>query len=794
MLQDLRYALRTLLRTRGLATAALVAFALGIGANTAVFSVVEAVLLRSLPFPEAERMVDVKSSRGTSSFQEYEAWLNAPGVFDDAAAAVAEQPVLHLGQGAERVATWIVTANFFRLLGARPLIGRAFVAEDDLPGSAPVAVLSYGFWRKRFSGDREVLGRPLTLDTASYTIVGVLQPDVVNPVGFKHRGDPDVWLALGSFRSGPGAGQWMSRPGFWVIGRLRPGVTPAQAARVLDAAARQRGVTSPDETERGPVVTALHEYLVVQVRTALLVMLAAVSLVVLVACANVTNLLLCRSVAREHEMALRVALGASRPQLLRQVLTESVLLALAGGGLGVLLAFLTVPALVRLAAGELPGIAEIGVNVRVLAGALATSIAAGILAGLAPALRAARQAPGGALRALSATSLGRGWRRRGSDFFIVAQVALTMVLLSGAGLLARSFVRLVQSDPGFEQDHLLTIALQLPERRYSTKRAILAFAQQALERVRALPGVTAAAVGTGMPLEGYAVGPVSLPGRGDERGRPLAWISAVTPDYFRTLRVPLKRGELFHNGGADASEGVIIDEAAAHAYFQGQDALGKQITFYGNRTRTIIGIVADTRERPHEPPPPHVYQPLVGDAATWLRILVRTARDPAESVQIVQHAVRSVDATVPIDRVAPMSELVSDAVARQRFYAVLVTIFAILALLLAASGVFGLTAYAVTHRMREIGVRMALGADRRAVLELILSRGLAVAAAGLGLGIPAALVATQVLKTFLFEIGPRDPVALASMAMLLFVTVLVACYLPGRRATKVDPLAALRYE
>src|ERR1051325_8158620 len=343
-MNDVRYAFRTLARNPGFTAVAVLTRVLRIGASPAVFSVVEGVLLRSLPFPGAERLVDVKSRHGTASFQEYDAWRRAPGVFDDAGAAVFEDPVLKVDRGAERVGTWVVTANFLPLLGVRPLLGRAFFSEEDLPGAARVAALSYDFWQSRFGGDPHVLGRALTLDTASYTIVGVLPPNLTNPAGFKHRGDADVWLALGSFRSRPAAVQWLSRPGFWVIGRLRPGVTSAQAERSLDATTR--GLTS--EAGRAAFVTPLHEYL-----------------------------------------PLRVALGASRPRLLRQVLTESVLLALGGGALGILVAVWALPGLIRLAGPELPAIADIGVNVRVLVAALVASVAAGLAAGLAPALRAA---------------------------------------------------------------------------------------------------------------------------------------------------------------------------------------------------------------------------------------------------------------------------------------------------------------------------------------------------------------------------------------------------------------------
>ena len=796
-MNDLRYALRTLAKSPGFTAVAVLTLALGIGANTAVFSVVEGVLLRSLPFPHAERLVDIKtvhegyrtrvSGGGTSPLVAYEAWRAERGVLDGLAVYIGGQPALIGFGAAERVRTWSVSANFFPLLGAQPMLGRAFLPEEDRPGSAPVAVLSHDFWTSRFGGDVHVIGRTLTLDTVSYTIVGVM------PAAFRYPAQTQVWQALGPALSGPRGAQLARQRSAWVVGRLRPGVTPARAQDALDLVTRAAWTAGTGDAGWLPVVTPLHEYLVGTVRTALFLMFGAVGLVVLVACANVASLLLCRAVAREHEVAVRVALGASRPRLLRQVLTESVLLALGGGALGVLLALWTLPGLLRLAGPELPGSADIGVNARVLGGAVATSILVGLLSGLAPALRAARQAPGSALKAASATAAGRAWRHRSSDGFIVAQVALTMVLLSCAGILTRSFMRLVRSDPGFEPGHVITAELRLPEARYATEQARVAYVQQALDRVRALPGVTAAAVGTGMPLGGYAIGTIDLPGRADEPGRPMAWISGVTPDYFRALGVPLKRGRQFAEVGE--SHNVIIDEAAAHAYFAGEDPLGREITFYGRRTRTIVGVVGDTRQQSLDaPPPPHIYQPLTADFGAYLKILARTGGDPGQMVKSLRQAVQEVDPTVPLDRVAPLDEWIAAALARHRFYALLLAIFAATALALAATGAYGIAAYAVTRRTQEIGIRVALGAGRGTVLSLIVTHGLALTAGGLALGTAGAVAATRLFRTFLFEVSPRDPVVLASVGLLLTATALVASYLPARRATKVDPMVALRYE
>jgi len=796
-MSDIRYALRTLARSPGFTLAAVVTLALGIGANTAVFSVVEGVLLRSLPFPHANRLVDIKTVPeryrngarwgGTSELTWYETWRTAPGVFDDLSAYIGDQPILIGPWEAARVESWSVMANFFPMLGARPLLGRVFLPGEDRPGTARVAVLSHRLWAARYGSDTTVLGRTLTLDTMEYVVVGVM------PAGFRYPAGADVWLPLGSYLSGPDSRERARRQGYWYVGRLRSHVTLTQAQATLDVVSRRSWASEPGETGRLPLVVGLHDYLVGETRTPLLLMLGAVSLVLLVACANVANLLLARATARGHELAVRIALGAGTRRLIRQVLTESLLVAAFGGGLGVLLALWSVPALVGLAGAELPRVAEIGVNLRVLAAAITMSILVGVAAGLVPALQTARRAPSDALKSRSPNAGGDGWRHRSSDAFIVSQVALTMVLLSGAGLLARSFAHLVRLDPGFEPAHLLAAELQLPGTRYALPQARIAYVQQALERVRALPGVSAVTASSGMPLAGYAVGSVSLPGRPDEDSRLWAWISGVTDDYFRVLGIPLKRGRVFGAGTTDAT--VVIDEAAARAYFPGEDALGREIKFYSARTRTIIGVVGDTRQQNLQAPaPPHIYQPLASDAAAFIKLIARTAGDPSVSAKAMRDALREIDAGVPLERVAPVSELLSDARARHRFYALLVLVFAATALALAATGVYGIVAYAVTRRTQEIGVRVALGAGRRAVVRLIVSRGMMLTLGGIVLGGAGAFGVTGLLRDLLFEVGPRDPVTLAAVALLLLAATLLASWLPARRATKVDPMVALRYE
>ncbi len=744
-MSDLRYAVRTLARSPGFTLAAVVTLALGIGANTAVFSVVEGVLLRSLPFPGAERLLLILSRSGTSPLRAYETWRTATGAFDDMAAARGEQPVLVAPEGAERVTAWTVTANFFTLLGGRPILGRAFLPEEDRPGSPPVAVLSYAFWQSRFGGDRQVLARTITLDTVAYTIVGVMSPDFRTPAGFRHPDDTQLWRALGSFLSGPGGTQWAGEGSFWVFGRRRPGINSAGALAALNLVSRRLQDANPGDRRFVPIVEPLHGFLVARVRTPLLLMLGAVSLVLLVACANVASLLLSRGVARAPELAVRVALGASRARLLREALTESVLLALAGGGCGVLIALWTVPVLVRLAGGELPHLGDITVNIRVLAAALGASVLAGFAAGLIRATRLAASARGRA----QGRKPRHSWRGR-------AGLAPTVQ--------RRVDRRSARADDGI-----------------------------ALGRGAADAQLRAAAASEGMPFSLHALGTVGIPGRAEQPELPVAYISAVTPGYFRTLAIPLRRGQAFDQAGASA--GVIIDEAAARAYFPGEDPVGKQITFYTYRTRTIIGIVGDVRQQNlHDPPPPHIYEFLGNSPSDYLQLLVRTSGAPAQLVGALRQTIRSLDPNLPVDRAARFAAWLGDPLAAQRLYTLLLASFAVLALALAATGVYGITAYAVTRRTQEIGIRVTLGAGRAALLRLIVGHGLALTLTGIALGVAGALATTQVLRAYLFEIGARDPVVLASVGLLVVATALIASYLPARRATRVDPMVALRHE
>ena len=791
LLQDLRYALRSLAKSPGFTAVAVLTLALGVGAATAVFSVVAGVMLRSLPFPLADRLVDIKqiqqeyrrpgSGGSTSPLGSYRVWQNA-GAFDGMAAYGADDAVLTGLGDAERLMTWNVSADFFTLLGAHPVVGRAFTPDEDRPGSPPVAVLSFAFWSSRLGGDPHVLGRVVTLDTTRYTVVGVM------PNEFRYPVDVTIWRNLGGYLSGPAGARRAHEWGFWIVGRMRPRVTLSQAEAALDQVTRQAWSSEPDVAGTLPVATSLKGWLVRQVRAPMWIMLGAVALVLLVACTNVSSLLLARASGREHQMAVRVALGARPRQLVQLLLTESVLLALAGGALGVLLALWSVPALVALAGAELPKIFDLTVNPMVLVAALGASLLAGMLTGLVPALRAVRSAPGPLLK--SAGGAAGSWRNRPADGLVVAQVTLTLVLLAGAGLLARSFQRLVRLNPGFDPSPVVIVQLRLPDWRYRTPATQLSYVGQVLEQVRGIPGVSEAAAASGIPLAGGAIGSASVPGRESSLSGPDVWITAVTSDYFDALGIPLVRGER-----PGAPHTVALDDAAAQAYFPGEDPLGKQITYFGTRTRVVSGIVGNIRQQSlDEPPQPHIYEPLAENPTSYLQVVARTPGDPAAAVASVRQAVQAVDANVPLDRVVPFAALMGESIARQRLYAWLLGSFATAALLLAGTGMYGIASYAVTRRTREIGIRMALGAERRAVLGLVVGRGLALTAIGVALGMVGAVASTRILRSVLFEVAPTDTGVFGAVVAVLTAVTVLATYIPARRATQVDPMVALRHE
>ena len=794
LFQDLRYALRALAKAPGFALVAVLTLGLGIGATTTVFSIVQGVLLRSLPFPHAERLVDIKLTRaeyrhpgmiggGTSPLAGYRTWRTATRAFEDMAAYTGDDAVLTRLGPAERVTAWHVSTNFLPLLGAQPLLGRGFTADEDRPGSAPVAILSHDFWMSRFGGDSGVVGRTVTLDTLTYTIVGVMSHR------FRYPSDAALWTNLGPALSGPAGGrahQWA----FWVVGRLRPGVTPARAQDQLDVTTRGAWSDEPDIAGTLPVVGSLHGFLVWDVKASLWILFGATTLVLLVACANVSGLLLARGSDREREISVRVALGAGRGRLARAVVSESLLLSAGGGILGVLLATWCVPTLVSLAGSELPAIQGIGINASVLGAAVALSLGAGILAGFAPGLLVGLRPPAELLRGVAPGSL-RGWRSRPASGLVVAQVAITLVLLAGAGLLLHSFDRMVRSNPGFDSGGVVVAELHLPLYRYATTASRATYLSEVLDRARSIPGAVSAAAASGIPLSGGEISSVTQRGVPAPPDRDWAWVSAVSPEYFRLLGIRLLRGRLPATAGEAA-----IDVHAARLYVPERDPLGAILNVGGTeRPLTVVGVVGDTRQQSlAESPPPHIYPALLPEPPGYLKILVRTAGEPQPIATTLERELRAVDPNLPLDRVATLASLMSDSVAQQRLYTWLLGVFAAVAMLLAAAGLYGLVAYSVTRRTREIGLRLALGAQRRAVVGMMIGDGLVLTAVGIGVGLAGSVAATRVLRRYLFEVTPTDPVALMAAAGILLCAAAAAAYIPSRRATHVDPMVALRAE
>ena len=805
LLADLRYALRSFRGARAATLAALLTLAVGIGAATAIYSVVSGVLLRSLPFREPERLVQVmyaplkvrgqRPGGGTVPLAPLEAWRQVPAFADGAAYTALGSPILTGLGDAQRVTAWSVPSRFFPLLGVRPALGRAFLPEEDRPGAPATAILAHGFWTSHFGADPKVLGRTVTLDGTPYEIVGVMPPEMRFPE------KAQLWTAIGFVPSEEKRASREKSFGWRMVARLAPGATVAQAIEQTDAVSRRLWETNPifKRQEMVAAIDPLLDALVGTLRTPLLALLGAVAVVLLVACANVANLVLARAVARGREVALRRALGASPARVVRQALTESLLLALAGGALGVALAWVGVPALVALGARELPRADEIALDLRVLALALVATLGTGIAFGMAPALEALRHDPSEAMKEGGAAIGGRR-RNRLAGGLVVAQVALTMVLLAGASLLAWSFARLTSADVGFRAERVLVAQFRLSGPRYASRDAILAFARSLEERARAIPGVGAAAVSTSAPLATGAIGSIAVDGREAKESDPWAVFSAATPEYLQVMGIPLTRGRALRAAGDSGA--ILVNERLAQVYFPGQDPIGKRVTYYGTRTGTIVGVVGDTREMSLvEAPWPQLFQPLEADAGAYLKLLVRagcpeTARscDPAAVAPAVRRSLAALDPGIPMDKLETMRAMMSESVTRQRFYAVVLVVFAAVTLVMAAAGLYGTVSYGVALRTRELGLRIALGARPADALWLVVRRGLALALAGVALGAGGALAATKMLESLLYELKPGDPAALAAAGAVLALVAVAACLIPGREATRADPLVALRAE
>ena len=815
LLQDIRYATRKLLRTPGFTVIAIATLALAIGATTAVFSLVNGVLLKPLPYPDPEQLVRVGSTRaGQESggrrltamsmmdFRDYRAGSTA-----FAHLAAINQGTRNLsGDGAQplRLRSARVSANFFDLFAVPMQLGRGFAATEEEPGTGRVVVLSDGIWRSHFGADPRVVGRPITLDGNPHTIIGVAGR------GFAYPGNRDIWTPLAPE---PWELDPENRGAHYLdgIGRLKPGATPALAKQELETIGKRLEQQYPESnTNFGGSAAPLHEWIVGDVRPALYAMFGAVGFVLLIACANVANLLLVRAAARETEIAIRTALGAARGRLLRQLVTESLLLSLAGAVVGAAIALWIVDAVVAFGPEGLPRLSEVTVDARVLGFTALVAVVTGLVFGLVPAFHAARSETGQMLRESGRGTSHRKATNRTRSLLVVSEFALAVVLLVGAGLLIRSFVALVNVDPGYDVERVVTFNASLPSAKYPYDQEQRAFADDVLERMRRLPGVQSAAIAFGRPLERSIFRTTfdveGRPPNPPERRTPIE-VRSSTPDYFRTLGIALVRGRLYTmEDRAGRPPVIVVNQEFVRRYFPNEDPIGKRITLgWGRDTAAnapsilvggeIVGVVADIKQYGlDEEAFPTTFFPYHQQPFDQFNVLVKSTAAP-ELVQSAARAqMREVDADLPIYDMTTMREALAESVAQPRFYMTLLIGFAGIALLLAALGIYGVISYTVSQRTRELGIRIALGATRQKVVGLVLGRGLVLTAVGVVVGLVAAFWLTRILASLLFGVGAVDPVTYAAVAVVLVGVAVLASWLPARRAARVDPVIAMRAE
>jgi putative ABC transport system permease protein len=807
--QDLRYGARMLLRQPGFTLIAVLTLGLGIGANTAIFSVVNAVLLRAFPYGDADRLVILwekaqqqQDEQNVISPANFFDWREQQSVFAGLAAFNDTRNSLS-GDGApEEITGQVATDNLFSVLGVNALLGRTFTPEDSKPGQNTVVVLSYGLWQRRFGADPNVVGRKVILNAIDYTVIGVMPPD------FK-------WHVRKNSQTGQAAELWTPwaiSPGFkqfrgrfiCAVARLKTDVTLSQARAEMGViAARLAEQHKQFNRGYGVNLVPLREQFAGEIRRALLVLMGAVGFVLLIACANVANLLLARAAARQKEIAVRAAMGANRGRILRQLLTESVLLATMGAVAGLLLAWLGASALVKLSPPELGDFQQVEISVSVLGFTFVVALLTGIIFGLAPAVEASNIKLNDTLKEAGRSLAGASRSRRLRGALVVAEVALALVLLVGAGLLIRSFLRLQGVETGFNARDVLTMRVALPGARYNDDAKRINFFTQALERMQTLPGVEAAGAINYTPFLGLGTRTgFDIEGR----SKPLPDQPTGTTDlcvtdqnFFRALEIPLKRGRLFT--GQEVREQrnvVVINEALAQKYFPNEDALGKRIAISMRPPLVpteIIGVVDDVKHTQlDQAAEPMSYWPMAQLPYPFMTFTLRTRGDATTVAVAVRNVIQTLDQQQPVGEVRTLDSLVGNSIARQRFNALLLAVFAVVALLLSAIGIYGVMTYSVTQRTHELGVRVALGASTSDVLKLALGQGMKLALAGVGIGLLGALALTRLLKTLLFGVSATDPLTFAVISLSLALVALLACYLPARRATKVDPMVALRYE
>ncbi len=807
-LQDTRYALRMLRKNPGFTCVAVLTLALGIGANTAIFSVVYAVLLKPLPYTNPDQLFtafQANKQQGIAeagcSYPNFEEWRAQNHVFSELAGIVAHQLTLTGGGEPTVVKTSVVTPELFALLDVKPLAGRIFFPADGKRGAPPVALLSEDLWRGRFAADPKITGSSIHLDNRAFTVIGIIPAAFRTPL-FNTK--QEVWIPL---VQDPLFGTFMPQRGTHllpVVVRLKPGVSVQQAQAEVDTISERLAREFPAENRGWTIrLVPLQKEIVGDVRTALLVLLGAVGLVLLIACTNIANLLLTRATSRSKEMALRTALGAGRARIIRQLLSESAVLGVLGGVAGIALAYWGVQALSSLLPSSLPQMNPIRVDYFVLGFAVFLSGIAGVAFGLVPAMFAANTELQNNLREGARSGESRN-RRRARSFLAVAEISLAMVLLVTAGLLLRSFARLTSVSPGFDTQHIIEADVSLPQFKYPKPQQWAAFSEELLARIQSDPGLQDSAVVVPRPItDGKVKLPFDIAGNAPSSAgasRTASYVS-VSPDYFRVMGIPLLAGRLFNQHDVFSAPHVsIISEAMARVYFPTQDPLGKQITFGfdpsgGDATREIVGIVGDVRDVSlGQIPGPMMYVPY-GQGPFWgANLVVKSALSTAAVAAAIRQEVQKIDKDLPVTDIARMPDLINASVAQPRFRAFLLGLFAAMALVLAATGIFGVISYSVSRRTNEIGIRVALGASRSTILSMILRETLLLACAGLAVGLPCALAASHLVAHMLFNVSANDPATLAAAALALAAVATLAGCIPARRATRVDPIVALRYE
>ncbi len=810
LLQDIRYGIRTLAKNPGFTAVAVLTLALGIGANTAIFSVVENLLLRPLPYPRPDRLVEIANSYPPQlpkvglSPGDYADWRRQNASFSEMGAyAKITQGFNLTGEGEpQRVTAVYADDGLFPMLGVRPITGRAFLPEEDRAGSAPVVILGHHLWQSRFGGDPGVVGRSISLDNQRYTIVGVL------PAGMQLSRSADLWLPLGQFSDD--LSEHVHHE-FVAIARLKPGVSVAQARDEMVRLNQQEAIAFPDAHKNfGVLVEAMQDPSAAQLRSTLLVLFGAVGLVLLIACANIVNLLLVRNAAREREVAVRTALGASPWRLIRQLLTESTLLSLLGGALGLLFAVGGLKALLAFVPAELSVLQEAGLNGWVLGFTVAVCLATGLACGLLPALRMLQNNLAGVLKQGSKGASSSGHHRT-HNLLVISEIAMALVPLIGAGLLLRSFQHMLEVDPGFRPDHVLAMEVQQAGISFAkfnklSQEEQLNYGQKQArqfegiaEQIRAIAGVKEVGGIDDLPLgtefrqaSRFIVEGQPIPPSGE---RPIAEFRTVSLGYFSALRIPLRAGRLFTEDDFKQQNTVVVNEAMARRFWPNGEAVGKRINLCSLDPKpcwtTIIGIAGNVHQYGLDHAPTYdVY--FVGGWTPYF--IVRSASDPLRIAAAVTEVVHKFDANLPVTHMMTLDRLVSDSVSPRRFSSALVAIFAGLALLLAAIGIYGVMSYTVSRRTQEIGVRMALGAQLGSVRRMILGQTLRLTLLGVGIGLAGAFVVARFLTSLLFGVGVYDPVTFLGVAALLIVVALAASYIPARRAMRVDPIVALRYE